>query len=1046
MCQLCAAGRFTNATSGATECLDCPAAKYSPEAESWNCTWCEAGRYVKTTGNDDCLDCSVGTYSDKGALTCTNCPTGKAAEQEASTRCTACARGRYAASTGQRKCFGCPEGHFGNDTGSSTCTACAAGTFAGNTSMVACDDCTTGTYSGSTGATSCQACVAGYFINETGSSYCRACETGYYSEPGSKTCDVCDAGYIRHPRRDGGSCLECAGEFAGFDCTKRKQHLYTATLKKDYWRTAAESDDLRLCHNHACIGGNDTDAYCADGYKSYLCSVCQDGYFEWGEEDCYLCEVSTTNSAIAAGVLILGVAGVLYVLITNPNLDASCHVNVRLRGRLKILLSFGQIVFSLPVVFSMQYPDVFEEFLDKVVGTLSLDMLTGISWSDCVMPTTFYSSFILDTFVPGFASFALVLFILRAKWRERQARRFAESTLAGNVLQSTIAKMSARAQRRVTIARCTNLILFLLFVFLPQTSSTIFALYACDTFDDGKPRLRADYAVSCQGDMYLHYTMLGFLLILLYPCGVPLAYFILLYKKRKHLNPAYWQNRTESLWAAVLAAFDRYDRNQTGTLVLAEFCAMCRDLDLGYTQQDMVQAFAEIDLDDSGEIEAEELFTWWVNHDLSAKDFDQHVGGDTEDQNRHVYSEEEALEKRARDIKLQPFLFLFEMYRPSTWWWEVFETVRRLLLTGALTVFEPGSVFQLFVGMMICIGSLMMYSHFMPFIFADDNWMATAAQFEIYVVLVLGVLLNLQDADASSEDHHAVGVLLVTCTCLIFGAVIFIELLTGWQLLTEHWEECAEERDYQSEVAEAQMRRTMSSPKRKTASVGSHEEPEPFDRTSASRPRRTRPSMMSSQMRRSVFSGPAQPTPAQRSHVRFDVDTPDRSPNHRARFGSVSSMASETITDRTSDHSIRSSGDYTDRPRRSPGASRGKKKPSRTRRAGIVDTVTPQMTQNVRKRESALLAMNDRQNYKYEKYGCDALGEDGSVDVEIEDVYGNFELVPTTNPLAQVDLGGQLQEEPAAREKPRKRTRATWRMADEGEKRAAEQEKGWWPF
>jgi len=48
----------------------------------------------------------------------------------------------------------------------------------------------------------------------------------------------------------------------------------------------------------------------------------------------------------------------------------------------------------------------------------------------------------------------------------------------------------------------------------------------------------------------------------------------------------------------------------------------------------------------------------------------------------------EALEAKAKGV--EKLKFLYKDYRPEAWYWEVLETMRRIVMTGALVVFEPG--------------------------------------------------------------------------------------------------------------------------------------------------------------------------------------------------------------------------------------------------------------------------------------------------------------------------------------------------------------------
>ena len=41
------------------------------------------------------------------------------------------------------------------------------------------------------------------------------------------------------------------------------------------------------------------------------------------------------------------------------------------------------------------------------------------------------------------------------------------------------------------------------------------------------------------------------------------------------------------------------------------------------------------------------------------------------------------------------FAFFFDVYKPNCWWWEIYESLRRVACTGVLVLFPVNSVLQL---------------------------------------------------------------------------------------------------------------------------------------------------------------------------------------------------------------------------------------------------------------------------------------------------------------------------------------------------------------
>ena len=136
---------------------------------------------------------------------------------------------------------------------------------------------------------------------------------------------------------------------------------------------------------------------------------------------------------------------------------------------------------------------------------------------------------------------------------------------------------------------------------------------------------------------------------------------------------------------------------------------------------------------------------------------------------------DEAIAQRDEDTSVDKLKFLFGSYTPSCWWWEVFETGRRLSLTGALMIFPAGSAIQLFVGTWICLIALLMYRTYNPFIDAGDNRLALGAQLQIYLLILTGMLMN--HSGEKVQNDSALGALLVFTTLAIyflsFGAKCF---------------------------------------------------------------------------------------------------------------------------------------------------------------------------------------------------------------------------------------------------------------------------------
>jgi hypothetical protein len=102
------------------------------------------------------------------------------------------------------------------------------------------------------------------------------------------------------------------------------------------------------------------------------------------------------------------------------------------------------------------------------------------------------------------------------------------------------------------------------------------------------------------------------------------------------------------------------------------------------------------------------------------------------------------------------YSFLYEAYEPHTWWFEVFECIRRLLLTAGLLVLSPGTAVQISVAMVICLLSMRVYAQYAPFINPRDDILAEIMQWQIFFTMFGALLMKANKADETTEDEATV--------------------------------------------------------------------------------------------------------------------------------------------------------------------------------------------------------------------------------------------------------------------------------------------------
>ena len=149
-------------------------------------------------------------------------------------------------------------------------------------------------------------------------------------------------------------------------------------IEPGFWRTEPRSVDVRECPvSDACIGGNETEAYCRDGHNGPYCNLCEEGYAKDPFLLCQSCDESGESVAITAAVLVaivLALAGATYMMKRRARREEERLAREgrarsgestykrskrKLKNGGKIIFSGTQISVSLPsVIPSFTMPEV----------------------------------------------------------------------------------------------------------------------------------------------------------------------------------------------------------------------------------------------------------------------------------------------------------------------------------------------------------------------------------------------------------------------------------------------------------------------------------------------------------------------------------------------------------------------------------------------------------------------------------------------------------------------------------------------------------------
>jgi hypothetical protein len=131
-------------------------------------------------------------------------------------------------------------------------------------------------------------------------------------------------------------------------------------------------------------------------------------------------------------------------------------------------------------------------------------------------------------------------------------------------------------------------------------------------------------------------------------------------------------------------------------------------------------------------------------------------------------------EDRINDEKLKGILFLWGPYKKEYWWWEVFETLRRLAMTGFLSTIDPGSFTQITAGSMMATLYTIYLAWSRPFNELRDNIIAILSG--VLLVLTFLSVFLMKSQKLVEDDYEAMGLGAV----LIAATVLIIVLFFAW--------------------------------------------------------------------------------------------------------------------------------------------------------------------------------------------------------------------------------------------------------------------------
>ena len=327
----------------------------------------------------------------------------------------------------------------------------------------------------------------------------------------------------------GSPLLNCTPCPVRASCIQPNTTLLTLAVDAGAWRPGYASTDVKLCpHEDACAGGATTDnafylssreAGCAPGrgLTGAYCLLCAEPtthFFDAITTRCKACRGSQLY-AVAFVVVAAAISGAAWaawwMLGVTRDLFTALAKRMSFRAKLRVAISFFQIVTQLDAVYSLRYPAPYVALLRR----LSLVNLHLFGWLPGLHPVCF-----------GLPSLEAQLWF---------------ATLVPLVI-AVAAFPAAKIIFRQPPAAALPFVLGWTFLLFPAISSRGFrALAPCDCFkyNDGKETcfLREDFQVECIGSLFGRPSAPPSVLapawaaVAVWAVGVPLMYAALLLKR-----------------------------------------------------------------------------------------------------------------------------------------------------------------------------------------------------------------------------------------------------------------------------------------------------------------------------------------------------------------------------------------------------------------------------------------------------------------------------------------------------------------------------------
>jgi len=423
----------------------------------------------------------------------------------------------------------------------------------------------------------------------------------------------------------------------------------------------------------------------------------------------------------------------------------------KLMVKYKILVGMMQIINGLSNAFDTEEQANTPTLKDTTDGLSFIELnLPRMLPMECQVKLNAGEQMLLTTLLPiSIVSFLLML---------NKICTFLSARLEGHWLSgacTTVAGMTTQL---------TLTIIFLVYVACSSRIFDILSPNACITYwshdGDSVSFFKKDLSLNCNSPEFASYRAWAWLLLFVYPLGTPALYIVLYYKNHKVLTPLI-DGEKQQLAATQLLKLSRKQTfrkrllppSQADACEAARTTQSRRSTTIENASTKVKDGLAAISnfvrskrtSSITEEISEQSAFTsTGTRHSTFRSDLQEVV-----DTASGLYN---AVDVKKHGLLPDYLVGLVAPYDYTCYWFETFECIRKLSLTGITCFFPSGSIEQLVVGLILCVFLSWVLHNVKPYRSNYDDTLAQIAQGAVFIILTSKIVL--QDPYYASKSRQ----------------------------------------------------------------------------------------------------------------------------------------------------------------------------------------------------------------------------------------------------------------------------------------------------